>query len=249
MKQKSAFVIAILLGLVIVFNYGCKKKPDEDNGSLFCSKTTAVFNPQLTYGTMTDQDGNCYRTIQIGKQVWMAENLRTSRFRNGVPIPVITDSLAWYACRTSACCTYFNTTDSVHNATYGRLYNWYAVNDSNLLAPPGWHVPSSSEWDTLVAFLGGVEASVNKLKEQGKTHWLSTQAAGNGSGFTALPGGCRAGYCYYYGIEYWGFWWSSTSYDMEPNLAWYRSLSTPPDSISPWVMFKYNGYSVRCVKD
>jgi len=249
MKKKPGFSTLLLIGLVMFFSDSCKKKEaTEVNGNPYKGNTTAIFNSQLTYGTMTDQEGNIYKTIRIGSQTWMAENLRTSIYRNGKTIPVVTDSLEWCSLKTGAYCNYYNTQNSVHIATYGRLYNWYAVSDSNILAPQGWHVPASSEWDTLVTYLGGVNLSVAKLKEQGKNHWGNSNTSDNSSGFTALPGGCRMGYCYYMGLGDLGYWWSSTEF-LDMDTAWYRSLTIMPDSISPWRWFKDAGFAIRCVKD
>jgi len=249
MKKKPGFSTFLLIGLVIFFSGSCKKdEATEETTNPYNGKTTAIFNSQLAYGNMTDQDGNIYKTITIGSQTWMAENLRTTRYRNGKPIPIVMDSLTWSALKTGAYCNYYNKENPVQTATYGRLYNWFAVSDSNILAPSGWHVPASSEWDTLVTYLGGVNLSVSKLKEQGETHWGNTNTSDNSCGFTALPGGCRMGYCYYMSLGTMGYWWSSTEF-LDLETAWYRSLTIMPDSISPWRWFKDAGFAVRCVKD
>src|SRR5664280_1230387 len=114
--------------------------------------TTAIFNNTKTYGTMTDQDGNEYKTITIGTQTWMAENLRTTKYRDGTVIPNISYG-AWDTHFTGAYCTYNNTNDAVSIATHGRLYNWNAVTDSRNIAPAGWHVPTDAEWTTLTLSL------------------------------------------------------------------------------------------------
>ena len=138
-------------------------------------------------GTVTDADGNTYRTIKIGNQWWMAENLRTTRYRNGDPIPTVTDNFTWGHLLTGACCSYDN--DSSMVFTYGRLYNWHAVSDGRGLAPLGWHVPSDADWGTLVEYLGGSAVAGGKMKEAGTAHWLSPNTgATNESAFS----GCRA---------------------------------------------------------
>lgn len=110
-----------------------------------------IFNPILTYGTMTDQDGNTYKTITIGSQTWMAENLRVTHFRNGDPIPNVTDNDTWHNLTSSAYCWYNN--DISNKDIYGALYNWYAVTDSRNIAPAGWHVPTSDDMQELVDYL------------------------------------------------------------------------------------------------
>jgi len=162
------------------------KVPGETNGL-----TTAVFNPTKTYGTMTDQDGNIYKTIVIGTQTWMAENLRTTKYNDGTQIPNVTDSVEWIGLTTTgAFCTFKNTTNELAIATNGRLYNWAAVNTGKL-APTGWHMPTKAEFETLVGYLGA--GALEKLKEVGTTHWARTSAAvTNESGFTALPSGTRS---------------------------------------------------------
>jgi uncharacterized protein (TIGR02145 family) len=138
------------------------------------------------YGTVTDIDGNVYTTITIGTQVWTVENLKTSRYRNGVSIPNVTDDAAWAAQTTGAYCNYNNNEGNV--ATYGRLYNWYAVADANNVAPAGWHVPSYAEWDVLRNYLGGMY--IAGQSKRSRLAWLSPNTgADNSSGFTALPGG------------------------------------------------------------
>jgi uncharacterized protein (TIGR02145 family) len=147
------------------------------------------FNPAVTYGNITDLDGNVYKTINIGTQVWMAENLKTTKYCDGSLIPNITNTNQWKNLRTGAYCDYVNY--SKFSDVYGHLYNWYSVNTGKL-CPTGWHVPSDSEWDLLIDYLGGEGIAAVKLTEYGKIHWDSFgTAATNESGFTALPGGIR----------------------------------------------------------
>ena len=168
--------------------------------------TTAIFNPNLTYGTMTDADGNVYKTIRIGNQTWMAENLRTTKYNDGSNIPnftVNTFTMKWGTLTEGAYCNYGNTTDAVDIATNGSLYNGYAVLTGKL-APAGWHIPTEAEWNTLVDFLGGRGVAGGKMKETGTTHWSFNEAATNESGFTALPAGYRdknenSGYAGFFG--------------------------------------------------
>jgi uncharacterized protein (TIGR02145 family) len=131
-KNRIWSCLLFLLGLLFL-TYGCKK--DVEN----------LFTPA---GTVTDIDGNTYNVIKIGTQIWMAENLKTTKYRNGDPIPNITDLTEWGQLTTGGFCTYKNTINTDTINTFGRLYNWYAVSDSRGLCPTGWHIPSSTEWLT-----------------------------------------------------------------------------------------------------
>src|SRR5665648_943598 len=126
-----------------------------------CSKTDT--NDPTPSGTVTDIDGNVYKTVTIGTQVWMAENLKTTKYRNGDPIPNITDATAWTNLTTGAYCN--NNNDANYATTYGRLYNWYAVNDIRNIAPAGWHIPTKAEWTTLTTYLGGQGLSLIHISE------------------------------------------------------------------------------------
>ena len=157
-----------------------------------CSKKDDPFNQvnNQNAATVTDIDGNVYHTVTIGTQTWMVENLKTTRYRNGEAIPNITDNASWAALITCAYCDYNNIPSN--SITYGKLYNWYAVNDSRNIAPMGWHVSTDAEWTTLTTFLGGTSIAGGKLKENGTIHWNSPNVgATNETGFSALPGGYR----------------------------------------------------------
>jgi uncharacterized protein (TIGR02145 family) len=145
--------------------------------------------PQAT-AAVTDTDGNVYHTVIIGTQEWMVENLKTRRFNDGSAIPLVASSSAWPTLTTAGYCWY-NNDSAANSATYGALYNWFAVN-AGKLAPTGWHVPSDSEWNVLITYLGGESVAGGRLKEAGTVHWNSPNAgATNEFGFTALPGGHR----------------------------------------------------------
>ena len=151
-------------------------------------------------------------TVSICDQVWMKKNLDVDHYRNGDPIPQVTDPTQWANLTTGAWCYYNN--DPANRTTYGKIYNWYAVNDSRGLAPVGWHIPTDAEWTELENCLGGESVAGGKMKETGTTHWLSPNTgATNESGFTALPGGSRS-YMngLYYEIGQSGAWWSSTEF-------------------------------------
>jgi uncharacterized protein (TIGR02145 family) len=201
-----------------------------------------------TPGTVTDIDGNVYNTVVIGTQVWMVENLKTTRYRNGDPIQNITDSTQWNIyLTTGAYCNYHNNVSYAN--TYGCLYNWYAVSDSRNIAPTGWHVPTNAEWTTLTNFLGGYTVAGGKLKEAGTMHWASPNTnATNETGFTALPGGYREGF---YGtfelITNYLYSWSST--EVNASNAWFVLMGYNFGNMTEGIYDKIFGFSVRCIKD
>jgi len=163
------FTRRYLLVLTVSFTmlYGCK----NDN-----PKPTA---PQ----TVRDIDGNTYKTVTIGTNTWMAENLKVTHYRNGDPIRISSTSLD-----TDAYCNYNN--DIAMGEIYGRLYNILVIKDSRNICPAGWHLPTEADWKDLAAALGGDNAAGGKLKEAGTSHWSSPNAgATNSSGFNALPAG------------------------------------------------------------
>ena len=188
-----------------------------------------------------------YGSVRIGSQCWMNENLVVSKYKNGDPIPQVTDPTEWSTTTTGAWCYYNN--DPANEAVYGKLYNWFAVNDPRGLAPEGWHIPSDAEWDTLISFLGGENVAGGKMKEVGTEHWsIPNLEADNSSGFMALPGGQRVfgGGVFLY-IDESGSWWSST--EESPSAAYIRYLSYN-DGVAPKDFGgKRYGFSVRCIFD
>ena len=214
--------------------------------------TTAVFNNTKTYGTMTDQDGNVYKTITMGTQTWMAENLRTTKYRDGTDIPNICYG-EWNIHETGAYCTYNNTTDAVSIATYGRLYNWYAVTNSHNIAPAGWHVPTDAEWTTLITELGGESVAGSKMKETGTTHWITPNTgATNESGFTGLPTGMRGSQGpepFFNFMSECGTYWSSTEPTPASAVGAYCRLSCDNATVYRYYDSKRVGFAVRLVKD
>lgn len=243
-KRRNILIYPILLlGVMLLFLSSCEK--DDDSVNQTNGKTTAVFNPAINYGTMTDQDGNVYKTVTIGAQTWMAENLRTTRYRNGSDISEVPGNTTWSNLKTGAFCNYNNAKSVEPIATYGRLYNWYAVSDTRNLAPTGWHVPTDIEYSQLTDYLG--ELNSCKLKEVGTAHWYSqNEAATNESGFTALPGG-HLSLGSFYGIGYDGIWWSAT--EDGPDAAWARGIGSGSDYVARNSFAKVEGFSVRCLKD
>jgi uncharacterized protein (TIGR02145 family) len=181
--------------------------------------------------------------VTIGTQVWMPKNLDVSTFNNGDIIPELTDSAQWANATGPAWC-YFNN-DPATGATYGKLYNWYAVNDPRGLAPAGWKVPSDADIITLSAFLGGMTAAGGKMKEAGTTHWITPNTgATNESGFTALPGGFRWGGFGAIGER--GNWWTSSKhgeYGGSYGLLYEQGkLGTGANNF-------LSGFSVRCIRN
>jgi uncharacterized protein (TIGR02145 family) len=174
--------------------------------------------------------------------------LNVSTYRNGDPIPEVTDQATWEALTTGAWCYYDN---NPANAEYGKLYNWYAVNDPRGLAPVGYHIPSDAEWTTLTTYLGGETIAGAKLKQTGFCHWLTPNyAANNSSGFTAFGGGYRYNTIGFYNLKEYGEFWSSTEYNIDPTArAWTRTLFYTSADIYRSEIYKYQGMSVRLIKD
>jgi uncharacterized protein (TIGR02145 family) len=205
-----------------------------------------VHNPNLNYGSMIDQEGNVYKTIVIGNQEWMAENLNTSIYRNGETIAHVTDEFAWENLLTGAWCYYGNYEE--YECPYGKLYNWFTVDDPRNLCPTGWHVPTNAEWMVLTNYLDDADLSAwGKMKST--TGWLPPNTgATNESGFSGLPGGIRIVYGNSIDAGYYGSWWSSSEFDT--NLSWYRYLGYLYGNANRYYdLGKRSGFSVRCLRD
>ncbi len=227
---------------------------DLVSGDCICQGTN-VFPPLYTMGSgVTDIDGNFYPSIIINGQEWMQKNLAVSKYRNEDPILTGLDNPTWGATGAGAYCIFNN--DSANNNTYGKLYNWYAVNDSRGLCPTGWHVPSDAEWTTLINYLDlnqnpsalGAQSSVAGGKMKSTTGWTSPNTgATNESGFSGFPGGYRFNDGAYNNIGNSGNWWSST--EASSGAAWHRGLLYSYSTVGRVSLIKQNGFSVRCVKD
>jgi len=213
--------------------------------------------------SVTDIDGNVYTTVKIGNQVWTVENLRTTKYNDGTPIPLVTDSAAWGKLTTPGYCYYDNTTHADSIKKYGALYNWYAV-DTKKLAPKGWHVPTDAEWTILQNYLiaNGYNWDGTKTDDKiaksmaAKTDWKTGVDAGtigndlaknNRSGFSALPGGYRdySGSFYDFGIR--GYWWSAS--EIDASNACYRRLLCGNGHLNRSLLDKSCGFSVRLFRD
>jgi uncharacterized protein (TIGR02145 family) len=207
-----------------------------------------VLRPGINYGNLTDQEGNSYKTITIGGREWMAENLRTRLYRNGDSIPKVSDVMMWQGISSGAWVFWDN--NNLNDCPYGKLYNWYAVNDSRNLCPTGWHVPQDAEWNALENALGGSAFAGEKLKSTGTRFWQCPNAlSNNSSGFSGLPGGGRIIFGGFYQLGYKAWFWTSTNLDT--NLAFYRELDHT--QVSVYRNFDgtdmHHGMSVRCIKD
>jgi uncharacterized protein (TIGR02145 family) len=204
-----------------------------------------LFNPAITYGTLSDPDNNTYKTVTIGTQVWMAENLRTTKLSDGTPVPLVSDHDQWGNLTTPGYC-YFNN-DEGYKLIFGALYNYYAVS-TGLLCPAGWHVPSMAEITTLQINLGGEALAGGKMKETGITHWKNpNETATNESGFTALPANLRGDDGFFPFIDGEGTgWWLSDSPDSYLFGAVNNSAILQNYG---YAVAKRTGFAVRCLKN
>jgi uncharacterized protein (TIGR02145 family) len=225
--------------------------------------TSSTASADTKTGSVTDIDGNVYQTVKIGNQVWTVENLRTTKYNDGTPIPLVTDKTAWKNLHTPGYCYYNNTSNADSIRKYGALYNWYAV-DTKKLAPKGWHVPTYAEWTILENYLiangynwDGTTA-VNKIAKSmaAKTDWRTAADAGdigndltknNRSGFSALPGGFRGDNGYFRVIGLYGYWWSAT--EIGASDAYFRYLGFGDAHLYRDGIRKSCGFSVRLLRD
>jgi uncharacterized protein (TIGR02145 family) len=239
-SEISAIVLGIFISLL-----GCHEDDIQDDRP----KTgPIIFNPSTTYGNMTDQDSNTYKTVIIGTQTWMAENLRTTKYNDGTSIPIVIDNKEWEYLSTPGYC-WCNNDPATFKNIYGALYNWFSVNTGKL-APTGWHVPTDEEWTILTNFLGGEAIAGGKMKEQGTSHWWSPNTgATNVSGFTTLPCGYRShfnGDFPYLSTN--AYFWSSSQ--LNEADACYRILFFDGENVCRrYLNCKSDGFSVRCLKD
>jgi uncharacterized protein (TIGR02145 family) len=234
-----------LSGLVSNTIYYVKAYATNKMGTNYGNEVSFMtLGPDGTIGSMSDIDGNDYKTVVIGTQVWMAENMKTTKYNDGTAIPLVANNHSWYNLTSEGYCWHDN---PIFVNDYGAYYNWYVVNTQKL-CPIGWHVPSDSEWSILTTYLGGESISGGKLKEIGLTHWTSDNIADNSYGFTALPGGFRNGL---YGSFVWtrtyGYWWSASEFDN--TNAYFRSMFSGDIAVIKNNWSKKFGFSVRCIKD
>ena len=193
-KKKLIWINAFILGFSVLVATSCIKQNDP-SPNIPEEISPIVFNPNLTYGTVSDIDSNVYKTITIGTQTWMAQNLNTTHYQNGDSIINANTNAKWNIAG-PAFVKYPYSKASNWDSIYGKLYNGYAVIDTRNICPTGWHVPTDAEWKILYNYLGGEAIAVGqKIQETGTTHWKTEYGISTGvtneSGFTALPGGTR----------------------------------------------------------
>lgn len=240
-KFLSITVLFSFLLAAMLFFVSCDKEENGDTGD------------SVTYGSVTDVDGNRYKTIVINDQEWMAENLRTTHFDNGTAIPNVTDDNEWSNLSTAAYCWYDN--DASYKDEYGAIYNWHAVGHPGGLCPQGWRVARNEDWNNLMFFLGaeghdGKEGKALKTTSGWDTH--SNGRDGNGTDkyhFSALPGGFRHGSSgMTVGAGTNAHFWSSSISDPAETAAWTRSIYNNVDNVRVNSTSHEVGYYVRCIK-
>ena len=227
-----------------------------NNQTVMTDIPTADKTVTFTFTECKDGDNNYYPVVQIGTQLWMAENLKTTSYNDGTTIPNITADATWNATTTGAYCDFSNT--PANSITYGRLYNWFAAdnnaatkmasNGGKNVCPTSWHVPGDAEWTSLTTYLGGAAVAGGKLQESGTTHWAGPdKGATNETGFTAMGGGYRLFNGAYYMMGSNGYWWSSTDYST--TAAYRRWMMGNGSNVFNDPYYKINGNSVRCLRD
>ena len=238
----TATFVSAVSGLSAVTTYYVRAYATNSYGTAYGNELNFI-----TSATSLPCDDNTtpYPTVTIGNRIWMQKNLNVCKYRNGDDIPQVTDLNSWNGLTTGAWCYYAN--DTANGLVYGKLYNWYAVNDPRGLAPVGWHIPSDDEWTILTTYLGGIDVAGGKMKAT--TLWNSPNTATNSSGFTALPGGS----CYktsgFSNLGLKGNWWSSTVDNTNTNGVWSRYINYNLSYVASYAYNKNDGFSVRCVKD
>lgn len=231
---------SILTGLTQQTQYFSRAYATNSVGTAYGASVDFTTTRSAT-ASVSDIDGNSYPTVQIGTQLWMAANLKTTRYQDGSAIPNVTDEAMWSLLTTGAWVNYAN--DSTYDAIYGKLYNWYAVEDNRNLCPTGWHVPSDAEWTILSDFLG---ADVGH-KMKSNPGWVNNGNGSNASGFTGLPSGYRSiGGIYSYAGKL-GYFWSSPV--ANAGLAWFRLLMDDFNGLLRDYTGKRTGFPVRCLRN
>ncbi len=252
-KNIYTSVTAALTGLEPETEYYFRLKAVNSLGTVYSDDTLfttlgnsenyILFNTGASYSSLTDIEGNIYKTIEIGSQTWMAENLRTLKLNDGTDIPYIEDASDWNDLDSPAYCLIKSDT-----SIYGALYNWYTV-DSEKLCPEGWSVPSDQDWSVLIDYLGGQTEAALYLKEAGTRHWTTTNInTNNDSGFTALPGGYRNHNGTLGDLSKAGYFWSSTI-DSGSGTVFFRSIYYGYNNVDRSSSNQKSGFSVRCIED
>ena len=212
-------------------------------------KTMVIVTTVVLFSLVHSSWSQIANTVEIGEQEWMVENLNVNTFKNGDLIPEAKTRESWENAGKKgqpAWCYYENNPSNEDN--YGKLYNWYAVNDKRGISPKGWHVPSDDEWQILINFLEGDKDAGGKMKESGIIYWKSPNtSATNKSGFSASPGGLRYIDGEYNDLGDDAYFWSSTEYSSDK--AWYRIMGYHFSNVYHNYYNKRHGFSVRCIKD
>jgi uncharacterized protein (TIGR02145 family) len=249
---RSCLVSGALLTLLIVFSSGCAKEEAAPTTIYIFVDTVAV-----PANAVADVDGNIYQTTLIGGRRWMAENLRSGHFANGDPIPYQPGATQWSQLSEAGWSNY--DLDASYDEVYGKLYNWYAVNDARNVCPSGWHVPTDGDWMALEEMLGLSEVELEASGARGVgvnagghlkavALWdAPNTGATDSTGFTAYPGGIRSMYGGYTNVGTRGHWWTATPFDTV--YSWCRELSTSSRGIYRVRTNRLVGASVRCVKN
>lgn len=231
------------------------------SGTLYFIRAFVENDAGISYGAeksfltgVSDTEGNLYKTVIIGSQTWMAENLQSTRLNDNTPIPNITDNSLWVGTSAPAYCWYDN--DNVHKPVYGALYNWYTVNTGKL-CPEGWHVPTDEEFNSLEVFLGMIPEVANNWGFRGTdqgfqlkstTGWGNNGNGNNSSGFSALPGGYRFGADgQYFLLTTLTYWWCNSAHDTD--RGWYRRVESENSQVYRASTSKKGGKYVRCIKN
>jgi uncharacterized protein (TIGR02145 family) len=237
---RNALIILSVFALVL-FSH-CKNEDPSPNPNINvpAQNNEPIDFGSATYGSVTDGEGNSYKTIVIGNATWMAENLKVTKFRNGDAIDKGQEGSTWISTTTPAYYSYGDHQDQI--SLYGYLYNSFAKSDPRSVCPSGWHVPALEDWSSAATALGGSSIAGDKMKEKGKAHWITTNNSTNESGFTGMPGGSlHNGNLADVGTD--GYWWSTGTGDffyLTNSMAELRHKDTAaPDE----------ALSIRCVKD
>ena len=264
LQRTYRFMAAILTFIGLVFLISCQK--DAVNQDNLIGSAASLKKVKIDKGFARDADGHIYKTVVIGTQTWMAENLRTTKFNDGESIPLVSSDLQWtdvegWPIHSPAYCYYdYN----VKNGTiYGALYDWTAVNTGKL-CPTGWHVPTDKEWTTLTDYLG--EKASNKLREATDKYWYNNFISEdtyptNETGFTALPGGTRVVVVvddgspvthtreYFDGLNVASTWWTSSAVENDYYNSWVMYLSGDTKDVVTWPAYRSQASAVRCIMD
>jgi uncharacterized protein (TIGR02145 family) len=233
----------LIIAILMLAGSSCKKS-EPGNSSNHNNNVLPPKPVDSSSNHVTDIDGNVYTTIKIGTQTWLAQNLNTTHYRDGSPIQLVTSDTAWSNLKTGAYCYYNN--DTTYATSYGRLYNWYAINNPVGISPAGWHIATDSEWTVLITYLGGDSIAGGAMKAT--TLWNAPNTgATNESGFDGVPSGYRHYNGTFDNLGVLGLFWTASSYNATVGL--YKTLNYRNSELVPDIIIKTAGFSCRCIKD